>query len=671
MLMDCETLEEIIEIRDELATAFNAFTLPKKIINAIFTKPSQYITPKLEQMGVVLIENGIASSLDKTPGLTKTVPLLTEMMIDGLAPLNIVQPSAGFTFIEERKHRHPSLFTLHKELAKLEMVHLFEQNTLSFRAKTNRFMPESMLKQMTEVFAEISMGLRRTGYYNQYLDDVLYVLAKLASKESLLTSGIPKSVADSRSVTELRQNYTFNSLAISNAPDILVTAEWDLQKACDTVLEALYLSKRLRIVDLSTSVSHYRYSNIVDGRSNLVGGVLSPHVKPEYNSDVAVFASIDNITNHKTGTKLPSYTDILTGMTEPLNKSNMFAHSHIASTALMSHCHITESDEKSRSTLLCIANLAPDDLAHLAAVKADGVFYHFDRIGDAVTLVYKKELQGLRLKADDLPFADVVYTTDPATLLLSCQPFEEKSAFVYRKKAIDQRSWSCRFLDIDKHTLEFNSDERFVATIENSSLAIQTNLLSLLSLRRRLNAVMLEDHNIRDWMTGAMMAPIVALSLSDNQILDDSLTPSSNPAFIQTSHLLVASLEPIMKTRQFKMIVRGLIRRIAGKADSDMRDLSYQKLHQVHLHKQLQIDVALFILKSIGVINGVRVATDDQTYVDEVLTRFGHSVEGPDAVITSVKIDTVVKSVLKRSHYFAHLIGAELVDMNQSLDDID
>jgi hypothetical protein len=552
------------------------------------------------------------------------------------------------------------------------MAQLLSQNTLSFRATNNtRFIPESMITQMTEVFGDIAMGMRRLGYLNQYLMDAYYVVSKLAGKKSLLTAGIPRSLIDSQSVNELRSNMTFMQLAIANAPHDILTAEWDLQKAVDAVVENLFLSKRLQIVDLSTSVSHYRYTCVKDGRANVVGGVLSPNLKAEFETDVAIFADVDNYTAHKTGTRLPTYTSIIGGIFEPFSGANLFNRAHLSATALMSHGSIKESDEASRSALVIVSELSPSDLEHLAAAKADNMYYHVNEDRE-FELIYKKNLEGLRVKTADLPFADVVYTNDAATLILACQSFDETSVYAYKKKSIDKNTWRSRFLDIDGHLKQFSTEERFVFTIDDQAIAIQTNLLSLLHLRKRSNAVLIDDSNIAKWTTDAMLAPFIALSLTNRDLLEGVGTEAiSNPAFIQTAHLLVSALEPIMRTRHFKIIVRDLIRRTANKAPEDVRESSYQKLHQTHLLRQVQVEAALYIMKTVGMIDVLQ-SEDTDEYVGGIIGDFCSSLTGDSRTeATQCELSDIFNAVLLRSNYYQHLIGAELIDVDHAIEELE
>jgi hypothetical protein len=670
LFKDCDTEQDISDVRDSLADMFSRFRLADQIVAKIWQKPYQSIVPNLIQLSVPEIEEGMSSVLSQASALT-TVPFMTEMFLTACDPLKIVHPYAGFSYFEDRNKRHPDDFELQLEMAKLEMKALLEQHTFSFVAKAGKgFIPKSIITDMAETFTELAIGMRRLGYYNDYLMDSYYIIAKLAGNDSLITAGIPKSVADSRAVAELRANLTFTQLALQHAPENIVTAEWDLQHAVDTVVEQLYLSKRIQPKDLSTSVAHYRYTNVIDGRSNVVGGVLSPHLTTTFDTEVAVFTELDNLTKHRDGTKLPTYSAVLSGMFEPLSTTNIFNRAHQASVSLLSIGRIHEGDDDSRSTLLNISQISENDVLHLAAAKADALYYHVTDDRELV-LIFKKELNGLRVKMEELAFADVVYTDDPSTLILCCESFDEKTAFVYKKKSIDEKSWRSRFLDIAPHLRNFSTESKFQFIVDNNSLSVQTNLVSLLHLRARTRAELIHDQHVADWMTDSFIAPFVALSVVMPELramADDEYVVE--PGFIQLGHIIASALEPIMRTRHFQVVVEDLIRRAANRSPKEAREASYQKLHQAHLLKQVQIEAALFIMSSIGLTTDISLISGSSRMSDDVIDLFRTAFNVSDAT-SSIDVNTIYETVLGKSHYYQHLIGAALADIDKSMQEMD
>jgi hypothetical protein len=243
---------------------------------------------------------------------------------------------------------------------------------------------------------------------------------------------------------------------------------------------------------------------------------------------------------------------------------------------------------------------------------------------------------------------------------------------VYNKKSIDDKSWRSRFLDITRHIRNFASESKFQFVVDDQSLSVQTNLVNLLHLRARTRAVLIHDEHVADWVTDSFLTPFVTLGVvmpTLNAMATEEYV--ADPAFIQLSHILAAALEPVMKSRHFQIVVEDLIRRAANRAPAEAREASYQKLHQAHLLKQVQIEAALFIMKTVGLTADIDVDLTTEGRHSEFVKQMLHDACGLSDDQKELEISSIYANVLKKSHYYQHLIGAALADIDRTLEELE
>lgn len=603
MLTGTEQMSDMISIVDEMSSILTNHSTLKRI----FTNTFPSLTQQLTKNSIIMTTSDNNSNLiraignDTSPGI---IAAISEIIVEMFADTNFIADSIGYSFREIRNQRVPRYSDLVRMFMKSELIDVIESVPLRISIKSTKFNPAYLLAEFTNKAATLGKAMSRIGYNLQHLHDSLYAVRAYFVEQGSVAHKIPADLINSTEFGDLISNVTFVKAAFEAGISAPTTGEWNLMTAVRNTIRIINLSDRYSIVTLATAVAPYRYESITDGRSNLVGGVLSYAVNFKHPIEVGLFANVNTLENASEAVPLSDYNQTIGSMVAALQDKDVMLPAHQAVVQMISALHIDSYDAEPMSRLAVVDTLSDIDMFHIAADRADTVFIDVDKGGiQAGGLIFAKDLRGKRLFAETIPFEGVVYTTDPATLILSCDDFEPTIPFDMGTQITPQTMWDTFMMDDDKQLLhDFSGVRKFAVTIGEESIEEDLDICSLLRLVRRVNAKMINLVLSPRIFDAALSAPLDAYEHVLDAIHDEEKEMVEVTLQTQLGHIINGFMSTIFDTDSVNSVVEEVVRRIARKVAPRNRDITYQRMHQINYRRQIDLNVSFLILSKLGLL---------------------------------------------------------------------
>lgn len=603
MLTGAEQMSDMIAVVDEMAAILTNHATLKRIFSNTF--PS--LTQQLTKNSIIMTTSDNNANLmravgnDTAPGI---IAALSEIIVEMFADTNFIADSIGYSFRELRTQRVPRYSDLVRLFMKSELIDVIESVPLRIPIKSTKFNPAYLLAEFTNKASTLGKAMSRIGYNLQHLHDALYVTRAYFVEQGSVAHKIPADLINSTEFGDLISNVTFVKAAFEAGISSPTTGAWNLMTAVRNTIRIINLSDRYSIVTLATAVAPYRYESITDGRSNLVGGVLSYAVNFKHPIEVGLFADVNTLENASEAVPLTDYNQTIGSMVAAVQDKDVMLPAHQAVTQMISALHIDSYDSEPMSRLAIVDTLSDIDMFHIAADRADTVFIDIDKGGvSAGGLIFAKDLRGKRLFAETIPFEGMVYTADPATLILSCDDFEPTIPFDMGTQMTPQSMWDTFMMDDDGELYhDFSGMRKFAITIGEEAIEEDLDICSLLRLVRRVNAKMIKLALSPQIFDAALSAPIDAYEHVIDSIHDEERETVNVTLQTQLGHILNGFLSTVYDTESVSSVVEEVVRRIARKVSPRNRDITYQRMHQINYRRQIDLNITFLILTKLGLL---------------------------------------------------------------------
>lgn len=606
MMIGTTDVDDMISSVDQLSNILTDHAVLKRIFKNTFPSLTQQLTKNAIIMTTLDNNNNLTKSVgDKVP--PGIIAALSESVVEIFADTSFVASSIGYSYREVRDKRVPAYQDLVREFMRMELVDVMKSVPLRIPIKSTKFNPAYLLAEFTTKASTLGRALSRIGYNIQHLHDSLYAVKAFFTEGGSVAHKIPADLVNSTEFGDLLSNVTFVQAAFESGISAPTTGKWNLTTAVRNTVRILNLSDRYSIVTLSTAVAPYRYEPITDGRSNLVGGTLSYDVTFKHPINIGLFAEVNTLQSASEAIPLTDYDQAVGAMIAPLQGKNVMAPAHEAVTQMLSALHIDTFEERPVSKLAVIDTLSPIDMFHLAAAYSDRIFIVPERRNTLTSgLVFSKDLKGKRLFADEIPFEGVVYTSEPATLLLSCDEFDATIPFDMGTQQTPPKMWETFMMDDDHELLhDFSGAKKVEMTIADQTVSDKVDISSLLRLVRRDNARMIKMVLSPKVFQKALSAPLDAFDYVMEVVPDELKEQMRITLETQLGHIINGFLSTIFDTDAVESVIDEMIRRMARKISPRHRDLTYQRLHQVNYRRQLDVHITFLLLTKLGLLTDI------------------------------------------------------------------
>lgn len=648
-LARCENVTAIMDEIDKLSMTLRNITTLRLIFDGIFPKKSQTLSEGFTITTAPDVQRVIVRALgdNSTPGM---VAVLQEIILEMFADQRFVLPSKGIAYREFRPERIPSYTELAKDCVRNELIGLINETKLRIKLDAFKFTPTSLMAEYERILSDLGRKVAQIGYTLNYFNDALYCVKcffALGSARDLVAQ-LSQAVLQSTEFNDLIVNTTVVEMALNpdnSVPDA-VTTHHTLLESVKEATKMLSLSTRYQVVTLMTAIAPYRYTPVKDERSNLMGGVLSYSVKFQHQITVGMFDEIPELLNATQATVLNRETDDLTSVVSPLIGKDLLAPVHTGCVHLMSAI-VADENEEDRSVLAVVDLLSPADLAHIAAAYADTTYIipGYTKEGEAKQpeLVYSKDLKKKRLMSESLPFEGVIYTADPATIIIACDEFEAEIPLDMSTQDVPIETWDKFILNTTSLPLQkkYNTPKNIVIEIGAEPLSIAIDIPSLLR------------HNNRN-CAGVVYNPISAkvYSAAVDAILDMfhyvlSTTPEGGEhdkinigLGMQSCHMLSSLVVSHLSSSMFEGMVEDIVRRFVRKSSKRQKDLTYKSLHRANYRRQIEVMLAFVILTRLNILQ-----------------------HPDDSTMSASDVENRVGEFLVAHSYFDMLIGSEFAQL--------
>lgn len=648
-LAKCENVTAITNEIDKLSMTLRNISTLRAIFDGIFPKKTQTLSEGFTITTAPDIQRVIGRALGEntTPGM---VAVLQEIILEMFADQRFVLPSKGIAYREFRPERIPSYTELAKDCVRNELIGLINETKLRIKLDAFKFTPTSLMAEYERILSDLGRKVAQIGYTLNYFHDALYCVkcffAIGTSRD--LVSQLSQAVLQSTEFNDLIVNTTIVEMALNpeNAIPDAVTTHHTLLESVKEATKMLSLSTRYQVVTLMTAIAPYRYTPIKDERSNLMGGVLSYAVKFQHQITVGMFDEIPELLNATQATVLNRETDDLTSVISPLVGKDILAPVHNGCVHLMSTIVADESEED-RSVLAIVDLLSPADLAHIAAAYSDTTYIipGYSKEGEykQPELVYSKDLKKKRLLSDSLPFEGIIYTADPATIIIACEEFDAEIPLDMSTQDVPAETWDKFILNTNSLILQkkYNTPKQILIEIGEEPLSVSIDIPSLLR------------HNNRN-CAGVVYNPISAkvYSAAVSSVLDMfnyvlSTIPEGGERTkinlglgMQSCHMLSSLVISHLSSTMFDGMVEDIVRRFVRKSSKRQKDLTYKSLHRANYRRQIEMHLAFVILTRLNIL------------------------QHPDDATMSVEdVETKVSAFMTAHRYFDMLIGSEFAQL--------
>lgn len=629
---------------DALGEKLRDHSFNRRIFENLFPNMQQQLQKNQIVSTVAELQDAVAKAMGKTadPAL---IAIYTELLIEVFSSASFVVPTRGYMHREVRLNKFPTFIDLVREAMRSELVAVMKEAPLRIALDSSRFTPAYIHSQFQETFSSLGGAMARVGYQYYALQDAAYLVVSALMAKGSQVDAVPEEVLHSAGFAELLTNFTFVKAALEAKIQSASSPAWELPKSVAKVLSMLNLSERYEMVPLDVAVAHYQYESVFDGRSNLIGGVLSYKTNFKQPIKVGLVEAVGNIPGVLQMTQLPIYEQTIASAIAPLNGWDPMSAAHRAAVTMMSTLTVSELDDTPRSVLFCPDVLAQGDLIHVAVAKADAVFIpqpnkrNMHLVADR--LLFMKDLAGKRLFAEEIPFEGVIYTPDPATLILGCQSWEAKTSFDLADQEIPAHLWENFIVGAtDDALIDYGQERSISVEIGGTPVELKLDLNSMLYLLPRTRARMVQNPISMDVMSAAISS-LFAVHTMVIERLD--ATKQGNHAIEivnnQIAMLMNGFLEKLYRSNVGEQIVSDTIRRLAKGVSRENRELTYSRLQQAHYRVQVAVQVAVALMEATGILNN-----NNYAVVDEEQVSLGDS----------------VLNYLKENRFYSRMVGAIL-----------
>jgi uncharacterized coiled-coil protein SlyX len=626
---------------DELATVLRNPTIMREVFKAVFSS----LTQQISNDHIITTSQEIQARIHTALGAKATTGLtavIHEIVTEMFSQSKFILPSKGTAFREHRKEIIPSYVDLARDMIKSDLVDIIVKEDLKIKLVAYRFTPASLMSEFERRMGDMGRKIAQSSYALNYFNDALYAIRTYMEKRSELVSALPQKVIKASEFGDLISNITLVTMALSDAvnlPHPTLIAD-ELMSSVQETTKILSRSTRYQVVSLETAVAAYRYEPVVDERQNLVGGVLSYATKFSHPIQVAMFDVITELQDVVQTTRLQKETTDIAALTAPMEGKDIM---HVASEAcygLMSAITVDESEEGLRSVLMIVDELSEVDLVHIATMLADTVYVRAvesdDKTFDPPSIVFSKALKGKRLMADAAAFEGVIYTQDPATLILASDYIEPKIPYDMTTQRMLDDVWDMFIVDgnvnghgvpLEKH---FNGKHNLSMQIGGLTLTAEVDIPSLMRQPGKHRSSIVYNPLTPDVFTASVIAPMIAYEYTISEIKDDGEREKMRKALgTQVCHMLFSIIIGPLRSTLFTNLVDDIVRRFVRKVDKRARDLTYKKLHRVNYRVQVELALAFLILKELGVMRDIiridaPTSEDEEKYVEASLMKMVH-----------------------------------------------
>lgn len=608
-----------------------------RVWNELFPSMTQFLSPDQHLFSV----NDIQGAFTKVLGakaITGATSTMTEIMVEALSGTRFVSRTEGYSYREMRTVRFPDYDDMVREFLRAEVISHMKAEPLRLRFDAKKFSPVFLLTEFKTMCSRLGRALSKIGYNYDALHDSLYAVYTYLTCKGSIATRLPAEVANSGELAELVANVTFVAAAYKMAIKQPRDGNWNLRNNMAKAIQILNLSDRYDIVSIATAVGHCRYSNVVDPRSNLLGGVLSFAAPIWHKPEVAL------IHEHKTNgvgllqaVRLERYSESFNGLISPVQGWDVNRAAHDIVESVVSVARISELDDDPRSTLWTIGALDPLDLIHIAVHKADRVFLPKSKSTETSLdnrLVFEKDLKGLRLFAASVPFEGVVQTADAATLLLCCQSFDNELTFDMSGQAVPDFVWDTLIVNDQADIVwDYNGKRKIDVDVAGTTVSALLDMTDLTRNIARDTARMMR----LDVTAPIMDAAFTAIHEATTWVASHP-SVASNPGALarleaQVGHQLFSMYERMSESPLFQDVLSQVIRRMAGSVPPAKRDDTYMTMEQMNYRLQISVELVGYIYEHL-----------------ELFSR--------DAEMGISKIHAANMFVWKKADFFNRMIGA-------------
>lgn len=623
-LVACNDVNDITQELDHLSALLRSPSFVRDTFHGIFPKLSQTLqdgftvttTPDLQK---ILIR---AAGDKSSAGL---IALLQEIHLEMFADQRFILPSKGSSFREFRPERIPSYVELAKDCVRNELTQLINETKLRIKISGFKYTPASLMAEYERILSDLGRKVAQIGYTLNYFYDALHCVKTYFLQSADLVNLLPRDILQSTEFSDLLANMTFVEIALNPLNEVREGNNTPAARATSIVQAARMLnqSTRYQVVTLRTAIAPYRYSSVVDERSNVVGGVLSYATKFFHPVVVGMFDEIPELLNATQTTVLNRETTDITTLLAPLAGKDPGKFAHTGCFHLMSAITLDETDPENRSTLAVIDTLSESDLKHIAAAYADGLYItpSDSRSPGDCEIVFARNLRKKRVLSDSLPFEGIVYTNDPATLILALDDFDSDIPLDMTNQDVPPELWDM-FILPSSLPLQKNYHRERIAQVDigGSPISVTIDLASLLRHNPRNCAGVLYNPLSQKVITSTIDGILKMYLHVIGTIKDDEEQMKMATGLgAQACHMLSAVITESLNSSLFHSMVEDIVRRFVRKASPRQKDLTYKQLHRVNYRRQIELILAFLVMTRMNILPHPDDATMASSVENEVL----------------------------------------------------
>lgn len=547
-------------------------------------------------------------------GLTAT---MNEILIEAFAGTSFVSRSEGYSFRELRHKRFPTADDLEREAMLDELVQALKSEPIRISFSAKRFTPTFLRVEFEKTCNRLGRLIAKLGYNYDAIQDAMYVVYTGLNDRGGLHSRLPAEVVNSGEYAELTSNLTFVLAAYERQPKKARDGAWNMRNNMAKVLKMINLSERYEIVSLNVAVGHMRYTPVVDARSNLLGGVLSYSAPIKHRTDVALFHQQSAGIPLLQAIRLERYTESFGSLIAPIQGWDIMGTAHDIVESIVSVSRIKETDDNPRSTLFVLGTLTSLDIVHLAVVQADQVYLPKDASKSAEPLdqrlIFEKDLAGLRLYADEIPFEGRIQTRNPHTLILGSKSVTPELSFDMTGQFTADFVWDTLIVNEQSEiTWDFNGATELETEVGGSPVKVSIDMTDITRNIIRETARMMSQPFTAPIVNEAISAIHDAMDWVNNVSVVKGSAPVKARLGSQVSHQLHSVYERLASSDLFQGVLDSVIRRLAKTVSPDLRDETYMSLEQMNYRLMLSANLVGYVyqrLQLMGEFDGQNVHT--------------------------------------------------------------
>lgn len=648
-LAKCGDVSQISNEIDTLALVLRNIGILRSIFDGIFPKKTQSLSEGFTITTAPDIQRVITRALgdNAAPGL---VALLQEIILEMFADQRFVLPSKGIAYREYRPERIPTYTELAKDCVRNELIALINESKLRIKLTAFKFTPASLMAEYERILSDLGRRVAQIGFTLHYFNDALYCIRTFFAlgTSKALVNQISQTVLQSTEFNDLLVNMTLVEMALNmenNIPDSMTTHH-TLMESIRATVKMLSLSTRYQTVTLATAIAPYRYQPITDERSNLVGGLLSYAVKFHHQITVGMFDEIPELLNATQATVLNRETDDLTAVIAPLTGKDILKPVHDGCFHLLSAMSCGER-ETDRSVLAVIDLLSKADLAHIAAAYCDTVYIIPGVMAEEQMrepeLIFAKDLKKKRILSESLPFEGIIYTNDPATIIIACDEFGAEIPLDMSAQDVPPETWDKFILNTPKLKLQkkYNTVKNISVEIGAEPIAVTIDLPSLLRHNNRNCAGVVYNPISSQVYTGAIAAILDCFDYVVKTVDgEEERRKLALGLGMQSCHMLSNLLVSALESTLYKGMVEDIVRRFVRKSSKRQKDLTYKSLYRANYRRQIELTLSFLILTRLNILQH----PDDNT-------------------MSAADVENKVSAFLQLNNYFDMLIGSEFATL--------